>query len=79
MLHITGEKCPFDLAGVYFNGIQYYDLKQVQFINNSGIADLINIIKIWIHQGKEVRFVNASDNIKKYIKEMGLEVVFYME
>ena len=77
--YITGDTSPFNLAGVNFKGIQYYDLSQVKYINSSGIADLISIIKIWIHQGVEVHFVNASDSIKKIIYEMGLEIIFFMD
>ena len=79
MFHITGETCPIDLAGVNFKGTQYYDLSQVQYINSSGIADLIAIIKIWANQGNEVKFVNVSDAIKKRIYDMGLENIFYVE
>lgn len=78
-LFITGETCPIDLAGANFNGIQYYDLSKVQYINNSGIADLVSIIKIWSKQGNEVKFVNVSEEIKKYIYEMNLEIIFIIE
>ena len=79
LFYLTGEKYPFDLAGVYFKGIQYYDLSKLQYINSSGIADLIAIIKVWTFQGNEVKFVNVSENIRKYLYEMGLEIIFFIE
>jgi len=32
------------LSGAYLQGIQYYDLKIVRFINNPGMADLKNLL-----------------------------------
>ena len=77
--HITGDTCPIDLAGVNIKGIQYYDLGKVKSINSSGIADLIEIIKVWASQGAEVRFVNVSESIKKSLNDLGLENIFYMD
>jgi ABC-type transporter Mla MlaB component len=65
----TGAK----LAGVYCQGVQYYDLKGVHYINNTGMAILIDLLKSLLEMGVEVQFVNVDEKIKAKIKEMGLE------
>src|SRR3954471_5523966 len=45
-----------ELAGAYFKGVQFYDLKNVHFINNTGIANLIDLLKCMLEQGVEVKF-----------------------
>ena len=62
-----------EVAGVYIKGIQYYDLKNVSFINNTGIADLIELLRSLLKQGVEVKFVNVNKKIKNKIKSMGLD------
>ena len=62
-----------ELAGVYIKGVHYYDFKNVHFINNTGIASLIDLLKCLLEKGVEVQFVNVSDKIKSKIKSMGLE------
>ena len=62
-----------ELSGVYFHGTQYYDLKNVHFINNTGIANLIDLLKSLLQQNVEVRFVNVSQPVKEKIRSMGLE------
>jgi len=61
--------------GVYSHGVQYYDLQNIEFINNSGIAHLIEVLKSLLEEGIEVRFVNVNENIKNKIKALGLEHV----
>jgi anti-anti-sigma factor len=61
------------LSGVYCDGIQYYDLKGVSYINNTGMAILIDVLKSLLEMGVEVQFVNVHENIRKKIHEMGLE------
>jgi hypothetical protein len=71
-------KSEFDeLAGAYFAGTQYYDLKNVNFINNTGIANLIDLIKSLMEQDKnvQVKFVNVAPAVKEKIKSMGLEKI----
>jgi hypothetical protein len=63
------------LPGVYCEGIQYYDLNDVQFINNTGMATLIDILKSLLEMGVEVQFVNVNENIKQKIKDAGLEKI----
>jgi hypothetical protein len=62
-----------ELPGVYFKGIQYYDLKNIYFINNTGMVNLIELLKSLMEQNVEVRFVNVADKIKEKIKNMGLD------
>ncbi|MBA3706132.1 MAG: STAS domain-containing protein [Bacteroidetes bacterium] len=61
------------LAGVYLQGIQYYDLVNITFIDNTGIANLIELLKSLLKEGVEVRFVNVNENIKNKIKSMDLD------
>jgi len=61
------------LSGVYLQGVQYYDLTNVQFINHTGMADLIDLLKSLLKKGVEVQFVNVNEKIKNKIKLMGLE------
>jgi anti-anti-sigma factor len=63
------------LSGVYCEGVQYYDLKGIEYINNTGMAILIDLLKSLLEMGVEVQFVNVHNNIKKKIREMGLEKV----
>lgn len=72
MFEVRGENHGRHLAGLYFEGIQYYDLEGVLFINNSGIANLIDLLKSLMEQGVEIYFVNVSDAIKAKINAMGL-------
>jgi len=62
-----------ELSGVFCQGIQYYDLKNIQFINNTGMANLIDLLKSLLVQGVEVRFVNVNERIKEKIRLLGLE------
>ena len=61
------------LPGVYCQGIKYYDLKNVHFINNTDMANLIDLLKSLLGTGTEVQFVNVNSTIKSKIKSMGLE------
>jgi ABC-type transporter Mla MlaB component len=62
-----------ELPGVYCEGVQYYDLKNVGFISNTGMANLVELLKSLLEKGVEVQFVNVNDKIKKKIKSLGLE------
>jgi hypothetical protein len=77
---IEGENSAVDelnrdskLSGVYCNGVQYYDLNNILFINNTGIANLISLMKSLLKRGVVVKFVNANKRIKEKIKSFGLE------
>ncbi|MES2285343.1 MAG: STAS domain-containing protein [Bacteroidota bacterium] len=71
-----GEYSSNELAGIYFEGTQYFDFKNVYFINNTGIANLIDLIKTLLRQGVVIKFVNVSEKIKDKFKSMGLEFIF---
>jgi hypothetical protein len=62
-----------DLPGVYLNGVHYYDLGTVDFINHTGIANLIDILKYLLEQGIKVQFVNVSEAIRNKIRHLGLD------
>ena len=63
------------LAGVYCEGVQYYDLNGIQYINNTGMAILIDLLKNLLEMGVEVQFVNVHESIKKKIRDLGLEKI----
>jgi ABC-type transporter Mla MlaB component len=63
------------LAGVYCEGIQYFDLSSVTYINNTGMATLIDLLKSLLEMGVDVQFVNVDQKIKEKIKEAGLEKI----
>ena len=62
-----------ELPGVYLQGVQYYDLKNILFIDYNGMVNLIDFLKSIIEQGAEVKFVNVNEQIKARIKSLGLE------
>ena len=66
-----------ELAGVYCQGVQYYDLKDIGFINYNGMANLIDFLKSLLEKGIEVQFVNVNENIKSKIKSTGLEHILH--
>lgn len=63
------------LSGVYCEGVQYYDLNGITYINNTGMAILIDLLKALLEMGVEVQFVNVHESIKKKIRDMGLEKI----
>jgi len=71
-----GEYSSNEFAGVYFQGVQYFDFNNVYFINNTGIANMIDLIKTLLKQGVEIRFVNVKEKIREKFKSMGLEFIF---
>jgi anti-anti-sigma factor len=64
-----------ELSGVYCQGVQYYDLSGIQYINNTGMAILIDLLKALLEMGVEVQFVNVHESIKKKIKALGLDKI----
>lgn len=64
-----------ELSGVFCQGVQYYDLKNILFMNSAGMANLIDLLKSLLRQGVQVQFVNVNEKIRQKIKEMGLEHV----
>lgn len=62
-----------EIPSVYCQGVQYYDLKNIGFINYNGMANLIDFLKSLLEKGIEVKFVNVNEQIKSKIKSIGLE------
>ena len=79
ILYLTGEGRTEVFAGVHFNGVMYYDFSNVKYINNSGIADLIDLVKSWTEMGTEVRFIHVKEDIQKKIRESGLDQILYCD
>jgi hypothetical protein len=73
ILHLTGEYPSRDVKGVYDHGVQYYDLKNVHFINNTDIAHLIDLLKSLLKKGVEVRFLHVGEKVKEKICSMGMD------
>lgn len=71
------KKTKDDFPGVYYEGVQYYDLKRLHSINNTGIAQLVDLLKSLLEQDVEVKFVNVSEKIKHKIKSLGLDHILY--
>jgi anti-anti-sigma regulatory factor len=61
------------LPGVYCQGVMYYDLSNVHYINNMGMAILIDLLKSLLEMNVSVQFVNVDEKIKARIREMGLD------
>lgn len=74
-INLSGDRVVItdQLPGVYCQGIQYYDLKNIGFINYNGMANLIDFIKSLLEKDTEVQFVNVNEKIKSKIKAIGLE------
>jgi anti-anti-sigma regulatory factor len=74
-IHLSEDKIILsdELSGVYHHGIQYYDLKNIDFINYTGMVNLLDFIKSLAQEGVQVQFVNVNEKIKDKIKSVGLE------
>ena len=74
-INLSGDKYVVtdELPGVFCEGVQYYDLKNVDFISNTGMANLVELLKSLLEKGVEVQFVNVNPEIRKKIKSLGLE------
>lgn len=73
--NLTGENPVDELAGVCIDGIHYYDFKNVQYLNNTGMASLIDLLKCLLERGEKVQFVNVNEKIKNKIRSLGLESI----
>jgi len=72
-----GDQVSKKLPGVYCQGIQYFDLSDVNYINSNGMAVLIELLKCLLEINVEVQFVNVNDNIKSKIRDLGLEKIIH--
>ena len=77
IFQLRGHYVTSALSGVYIQGVQYFDFKNVNFINNTGIANLIDILKDLLKEGIEVKFVNVKESIKNKFISMGLDTIFH--
>src|SRR5688500_11999686 len=62
-----------EFSGVFCKGVQYYDLKDILFINYTGLANLIKLLKSLLRKGSTLQLVNVNEKIKEKIKEVGLD------
>ncbi len=76
-MNLSGEQLVItaELSGVFCQGIQYYDLRNILFINNAGMANLIELLRSLLKQGVQVQFVNVNEKIKRKIRSMGLDQI----
>ncbi|MDQ3191431.1 MAG: STAS domain-containing protein [Bacteroidota bacterium] len=79
LLYLTGEGRTEVFSGVYFNGVMYYDFTNVKFINNSGLADLVDLVKTWMEMGTDVRFIHVNRDIQYKFRETGLDQIINCE
>ncbi len=75
LLQLNGDYPSDQLPGVFIKGVQYYDLKDVGFINNTGMIHLIDLLRSLLTKGVETQFVNVNANIKSKIKALGLDQI----
>jgi anti-anti-sigma factor len=54
-------------------GFQEYDLGNVHYISNTGLANIVDLLKTSLKRGIEVHFLNVSEKIKNKIRQMGMD------
>jgi hypothetical protein len=54
-------------------GFQDYDLGNLHYISNTGLANMIDLFKSALKRGIEVHFLNASEKIRNKIHAMGMD------
>jgi ABC-type transporter Mla MlaB component len=74
-INLDGDKWVIvdDLPGVYCEGTQYYDLKNVPYINTAGFASLVSLLKSLLMNGVRVQFVNVNEQIRAKMRALGLD------
>jgi hypothetical protein len=65
---ISGE-----IAAYYHCGMLFYDLEKVTFINNTGIAKILEALKSHLKENIEVRFINVNNRIRQRIQTLALD------
>jgi hypothetical protein len=58
-------------------GFQEYDLGDVHYISNTGLANIIDLFKSSLRLGIEVHFLNASEKIKNKIRALGMDTILH--
>ncbi len=66
---------PDELPGIYVDNLCYFDLHDLHYLNNTGIANLIDLVKFLSEAGLEVRFVNVADALMEKLKTLGLDQI----
>jgi hypothetical protein len=76
-VHVLGEDWFIvdDLPDPGGRQVLFYDLKNIEFVNNNGLANLIRLVKPLMEKGIDVHFLNVSPNIKNKISSLGLDAV----
>jgi hypothetical protein len=54
-------------------GYRDYDLGNLHYISNTGLANIVDLLKTSLKRGIEVHFLNASEKIKNKIRAMGMD------
>lgn len=55
------------------------DLKELDYLDSTGLGMFMNIYKMVNENGKEIKIINAKDNIQKLFKITDLTDLFDME
>ena len=55
------------------------DLKELDYLDSTGLGMFMNIYKMVNDNGKEIKIINAKDNIQKLFKITDLTDLFDME
>lgn len=77
-IHLSEDKLgkTLNLSGVTIGGVQYYDLSNILHINNTRLANFIDLLKAKLKSGLKLHFVNVNDRIKEKMKSMGVDKLF---
>jgi hypothetical protein len=54
-------------------GFQEYDLGNLHYISNTGLANMIDLFKSALKRGIDVHFLNVSEKIRNKIHSMGMD------
>ncbi len=53
-----------------------YDLRNVHYINNTGLAHMIELKRNALKNGIQIYFINVGDNVRSKIQAMGIIHLF---
>ena len=65
----------YELRGGSKNNIIYYDFREISYLSNNDMYNLLLHIKELLFQKKDSRLVNVNSKIKKSITLLGLDKV----
>jgi anti-anti-sigma regulatory factor len=74
-IHLLENTLVRDLPAANCEGIYYYDFRDIEYLNNSDLAQLIHVLKSLLHKGADVRLMNVNKKIRNKINEMGLRSI----